>query len=46
MNSEFAKAFGAIQELFQQLSDDGKVSPEQAELFDTAQKDILITTAG
>ena len=41
MQKKFVTAFGQIQELFQQLLDDGKVSPEQAELFDAAQKDIV-----
>lgn len=41
MNSKFVKAFGSIQDLFQQLNNNGKVSPKQAELFDEAQKDII-----
>lgn len=41
MNSEFVKAFGQIQELFHQLQQEDKISPEQAELFDEAQKTIV-----
>ncbi len=41
MNSKFVKAFGQIQELFQQLQSEGKISEEQAELFDESQKDII-----
>ena len=42
MNSKFVKAFGQIQELFHQLLQEGKVSDEQAELFDERRK-ILST---
>jgi len=41
MNSKFIKAFSAIQELFHELADDGKIDPEQATRFDAAQKDIV-----
>ena len=41
IQKKFVIAFGQIQELFQQLSDEGKISPEQAQLFDSAQKDIV-----
>lgn len=41
MEKKFINAFQQIQVLFHQLLDDGKVSPEQAELFDEAQKDIV-----
>jgi hypothetical protein len=41
MQTKFVKAFGAIQELFQQLNSEGKIAPEQAELFDQSQKDII-----
>ena len=41
MHSKFVKAFGQIQELFQQLQSEGKISDEQAELFDGSQKDII-----
>ena len=41
MQKKFVIAFEQIQELFHQLFDDGKVSPEQSELFDYAQKDII-----
>ena len=41
MQKKFIIAFGQIQELFQQLLDDGKISTEQAELFDQAQRDIV-----
>ena len=41
MQKKFVIAFGQIQELFQQLSDDGKISEEQAQTFDLAQKGII-----
>lgn len=41
MQKKFVVAFGQIQELFQQLLDGGKISQEQAQLFDAAQKDIV-----
>ena len=41
MQKQFIRAFGQIQELFQQLSDAGHVSQEQAELFDQNQKVVV-----
>ncbi len=41
MQKQFVKAFGQIQELFQQLNDAGHVSQEQAELFDQNQKVVV-----
>lgn len=41
MNSQFVSAFKKIQELFQQLNNDGKINPEQAELFNTSQKAVI-----
>jgi len=41
MQKQFIRAFGQIQEIFQQLNNAGHVSPEQAELFDQSQKVVV-----
>jgi hypothetical protein len=41
MRTKFVKAFGDIQELFQELLSDEKISDHQAERFDQAQKVIV-----
>lgn len=41
MQKQFVRAFGQIQELFQQLNDAGHVNQEQAELFDKNQKIVV-----
>lgn len=41
MKSQFIKAFGQLQELFQELNDQGKILPDQAIRFDEAQKVII-----
>lgn len=41
MKTQFIEAFGAIQELFTELSMEGKVTIEQAERFNQAQKTVV-----
>ena len=41
MKAKFIEAFGSIQELFQELNDQGKIRPDQAERFNLAQKDVV-----
>lgn len=41
MNNRFIDAFRSIQELFQELAAEGKITPEQAAQFDQAQKEIV-----
>lgn len=41
MISDYTKAVGQLQELFQELADQGKISPEQAEQFDHSQKVLI-----
>ncbi|MFV0376888.1 MAG: hypothetical protein ACK5JD_06240 [Mangrovibacterium sp.] len=41
MISDYTKAVGQLQELFQKLADEGKISPEQAEQFDNSQKVLV-----
>ncbi len=41
MKMQFVRAFGDIQELFQQLMSEGKITPEQAERFNQAQKTVV-----
>lgn len=41
MRKKFIKAFGELQELFQELYDQGKIAPDQAERFNNSQKEII-----
>ena len=41
MIKDYTKAVGKLQELFQELADEGKISPEQAEQFDNSQKVLV-----
>lgn len=41
MQQQFIKSFGAIQKLFHQLQAEGKITPEQAQLFNDSQKSIV-----
>jgi len=41
MRKKFIKAFGQVQELFQELVDQGKISPDQANRFNNAQREIV-----
>lgn len=41
MRQNFIKAVGQLQELFQELFDQGKIDPDQAERYNQAQKNIV-----
>lgn len=41
MIPQYTKAVGALQELFQELSDEGKITPDQAQRFDEVQKTLV-----
>lgn len=41
MDKQFVTAFGQIQELFQELLDAGKITPEQAKQFNANQKVVV-----
>jgi hypothetical protein len=41
MRQKFIKAVGQLQELFQELYDQGKIDPDQAERYNQAQKEIV-----
>ena len=41
MRQKFIKAVGQLQELFQELYDQGKIEPDQAERYNQAQKEIV-----
>ena len=41
MIAHYTKAVASLQELFQELNDQGKITPDQAEQFDEAQKVLI-----
>lgn len=41
MRKQFIKAVGDLQELFQELYDQGKIEPDQADRFNKSQKEII-----